>query len=562
MVNRLVLIKRFLIVLAMFGGFFKDFTVLRLKRKLHLGLIDDNDYRVIYASQARRFRQKANDLGGLLIKLGQFISVHVDVLPEEYTKELANLQDAAAAAEFSDISRIIEMELGNKDWVLEKTPLASASLGQVHKALLPDGDVVAVKVLKPDIDRLIVTDLLALRWVTAAARRFTAWGKDYDLVSIYREFEETTKRELDLHQEGLSAERIGRDISGFDNVLVPKIYWDYSSNRVLTMEFMDGVKITDKSILTAWDVKERDLSGQLFQVFWYQVMETGFFHADPHPGNIFVNQGGQLILLDFGMVGNIGSQQKQQLFELMTALMAGDGAKCSFYIDQLGFVRREVAREQLEQAMEFMLAAAKDMGNGQEITEEVRQFLYSQPFQLPANILFLGKTFSTLMGVCYGLDNGFDFMNQVTKGLGIDGGEKSSFGFSNLQRGLSEILSRLKKLYDTPKRLDGLALEIKRLGQHQKEQMVRLQGLLYSMLWAVLTAGSGLIAVVLYTNDKPGAEIGWAVTVVFGGVLFISLMGSKANSKSRSRRIDRRRHRRRGEGKSALPGIEKPKFHP
>ncbi len=559
-VNRLLMVKRFVAVLMLFGSFFKDFVALRIKKKVRRRRVTESDYRAVYTSQAKRFRKKADQLGGLLIKLGQFISVHVDVLPEEYTKELSDLQDAASAASFSEIEGIIAAELGATGLTLQKEPLASASLGQVHKAILPDGNVVAVKVLKPNIDRLVSTDLLALRWVTEAARRYTRWGREYDLLSIFKEFEHTTKRELDLKGEGQNAQRLAQELVVFDDVLVPKIYWDFTSRRVLTMEYMEGVKVNEYNTLSSWEIDRNKLSGRLFEVFWHQVMETEFFHADPHPGNILVNSKGQLILLDFGMVSSISAGQKQEFFQLMAALIASDSRQFSLALEKLGFVRAGVERGQLEEAMEFLLNAVKDMGEGQEMAEEVRGFLYSQPFQLPANVLFLGKTFSTLMGVCYGLDNDFNFMKSVTESLGIGGSENKNAGFTWGKEAfnLKAVLIRLREFYDIPRHVVGLEKELRSLGENQTDQLANLQKLLNGIIWAILAVGSGLIAAILHAADKPGAEMGWMAMLLFGGILFISLFAKRPPKRINRRRIARHKE----EDNAPPPGFAKPKFHP
>lgn len=267
--------------------------------------------------RAQRFVETALELGGVLIKLGQYLSARFDLLPDIWIQELSRLQDAVPAVDFSDLRPIIEQDLGGKleDLFLEfnQSPLASASLGQVHEARLPDGSRVAVKVRRPGIELIIEADLEALNRVIDFLKRRTDLGKLADLKGIAREFETTLRRELDYTKEAKNAERFKANLQKLKYVYVPQIYWKFSSNRVVTTEFIDGIKITNYHAIDEAGLDRHKIARILSNCYLNQLFIDGFFHADPHPGNLFVRPGPygvQVVFIDFGMVGDISDSMR------------------------------------------------------------------------------------------------------------------------------------------------------------------------------------------------------------------------------------------------------------
>ena len=263
----------------------------------------------VYMRQARQFRETAERLGGLIIKLGQYLSVRVDMLPREYTDELSTLQDSVPPVPYGDIAGVFEESSGTTVdeafATFEREPLAAASLGQVHGATLASGRRVAVKILRPHIAETIETDLAALKTIFGMAQRHTKLGATIDFDQLYAEFERTVSAELDLVREGKSAEAVRDNLRDFPNVAIPDIQWEQSSSKVLTMEYMEGVSISDIAALDALGVDRAQLATDLIDVFAEMILYNGLFHADPHPGNVHVRSDGTIVLLDFGMMGSI-----------------------------------------------------------------------------------------------------------------------------------------------------------------------------------------------------------------------------------------------------------------
>ncbi|HLZ21509.1 MAG TPA: AarF/ABC1/UbiB kinase family protein [Ktedonobacterales bacterium] len=377
----------------------------------------------------REFRQTAIALGGLLIKLGQFLSARADLLPAEALAELAQLQDEVPAESFADIQRVIERELkaplDDIFTFVERTPAGSASLGQVHRAQLKDGRLVAVKVQRPGIGQIVRTDLSTLRFVLEVVRRLSPTADAImDLRGLHREFTRTVQQELDYQREGHNAERFARLFAEEADISVPAVLWQYSTRSVLTLEWMGGVKITNITQLDAIGVNREKLATRLIGTYFKQVLELGFFHADPHPGNIFVQMepdGARLNFVDFGMMGSITPRMKEGVRDCFLGVVRQDGALVTRGLEVLGFIGERANREAIEQAIMLMLGQFSNVSFGElrqldpgDILSDVEMLLYDQPLRLPANFAFLGRALSMLVGLATTLSPEFNFMEAAT----------------------------------------------------------------------------------------------------------------------------------------------------
>jgi predicted unusual protein kinase regulating ubiquinone biosynthesis (AarF/ABC1/UbiB family) len=361
-------------------------------------------------------------LGGLLIKLGQFFSTRVDVLPQVTVRELAGLQDEVQAVSFNEIRQVAESEftrpLAEIYAEVEEMPIASASLGQVHRGVLTGGQIVAIKILRPGIEDLVRIDLRAVRKIIDLLKIFTDWERVVDFDAIYQEFSDTLQEELNYIQEGHNAETIAHNTQDDADILIPTIFWDYSTRRVLTMEFMEGIKISDYERLEKAGVDRKAVANKLLQTYVKQILVDGFFHADPHPGNLFVTEDGRLIMIDFGMVGTISPALRDILVELVIALVKRDYIQVVGYLKRIGFLRYDADNELVARAVGVLLEAA--LGKGQDIYSadlsglltDLEQLLYEQPFQIPAQFTFLGRALGTLYGLCIGLDPNINFLDE------------------------------------------------------------------------------------------------------------------------------------------------------
>jgi predicted unusual protein kinase regulating ubiquinone biosynthesis (AarF/ABC1/UbiB family) len=403
----------------MFIGFFMQFWWLgRIKRFLSKENREAR-YKKIYTLQAKKFAKTAVTLGGLIIKLGQFVSSRVDILPKEYTDILAELQDSVASFETKIVVNRIEQELSESIDVLFEnfnyTPVAAASLGQVHKAILKNGETVAIKVMRPGIEDIVALDLSTLKMLIRFAQRFTKVEKFVDLDDVYQEFDEVITEELDYKKEAKNLETFRDQFAEFPGVSVPHVYEEFSTSKVLVMEFVEGVKINEIDQLEE-KVNHKKLAKVLYLSYLKQLMEDGFFHADPHPGNLLVKNDGTLVYIDFGMVGMVSEQMKENIVKLALSIYLKDPGGILDALDDLGFLRKHTEKATLTKNVKVILSGFSDGEfnfkkiQNEEFLEELREFLYQQPFQIPSRTTFLGKAIMTVFSICNGLDPDFDLV--------------------------------------------------------------------------------------------------------------------------------------------------------
>jgi predicted unusual protein kinase regulating ubiquinone biosynthesis (AarF/ABC1/UbiB family) len=307
----------------------------------------------LHRRNARRFKRTAFRLRGANVKVGQLASMQSHVLPPEYIEEFREMRDRVAPTEYPLIASLIESELGGSPLTIfeefERVPIATASMGQVHAARLRTGEKVVVKVQHPGLERSVDVDMFLLRLMARTASRFV---KSIDLMQMMQETEEPLRRELDLMQEGKATEALGRELAQL-GVIVPKVYWRYTTRRVLVMEFIEGVNVDRREQLEAWKVDRRALMSVYAAAFLKQAFEGGLFHADPHPGNCFCTPEGKLALLDFGMVKTLPANVRRGLLkELLGSFFNHPG----LYTD--GLIEKGMFGEEDRQLLETWAATA------------------------------------------------------------------------------------------------------------------------------------------------------------------------------------------------------------
>ena len=423
------------------------------------------------------FRQTALELGVLMIKLGQFLSSRADLLPEKALAVLASLQDEVPAEPFSHVVSVIETELGqpveHMFSTLERKATAAASLGQVHKGVLAStGEEVAVKVQRQNIDQLVRMDLSSLKFVILVITRFLDTGNFIDLKGVYREFERTVYEEIDYITEAANCQRFQEMFKHDPTIYIPRVYEEYSSRRLLVLEWIDGIKINDYARLEAEGIDRLEIANRTVQSYFHQFFEEGFFHADPHPGNIFVKPGtpgtGPIIeFVDFGMVGTITSSVKQAMKDLFLSFVTRDSETMVQALSQLGFIGKGANLAALESGLRALLEQFYGMTLGEvreldypEVAEEIGNLLYGQPFQIPAQYAFLGRAVSTLMGVSTGLAPDFNFIDCATpyarKFLGIN---LESMRLTTQQL-LSQMLQAVSTLLRLPRSMERILTKL------------------------------------------------------------------------------------------------------
>lgn len=366
---------------------------------------------------AREIYRTAIELRGLILKGCQFIGARADVLPPEYVKTLSRLQDRVPPSRFERVRERVEEDLGAP---LEKLfrefserPVASASLAQVHDAKLHDGRRVAVKVQYPDIAAQVRGDLRNLRTLFRAVGLLE---KDFDLLPIMDELASQMPRELDFLAEGRSSEAIGEMLAHRKDVVVPKIEWELSSQRVLVMEFMEGIKISDVDGLAAAGLDPEAVTRTLVEVFAEQILVHGVFHADPHPGNLFVRPGPDgpvLVMLDFGLTKELPPHFREGVLGFAGALLQGNAEAMAKALVDLGFEVRDGNPEALGEIAELILHAAQTLRDAdgrdpellRELREDIPEHIRANPIvRIPHHLVLMARVFGLLSGVARSLD--------------------------------------------------------------------------------------------------------------------------------------------------------------
>ena len=483
------------------------------------------------------YRALAIKLGGVLIKQGQFLSARLDVLPEVITAELAGLQDEVPAERYEDIRRLAEAELGapltERYLSFDAIPLAAASLGQVHRATLPSAEPggaprrVVVKVQRTNIERVIATDLAAMRTVGQWLKRYPPISRRADVPALLEEFARILYEEIDYLAEGRNAETFAANFAGDAGVRVPAIYWTHTTKCVLTLEDVFAIKITDYAAITAAGIDRGEVAERLFQTYLRQIFEHGFFHADPHPGNLFVEpaEGAgawRLIFVDFGMVGRVPPNLRAGLREAAIGVGTQDAARLIKASQLMGMLLPGADLVLLERAQAQMFAQfwGKDMAALSQIdmremrafAGEFRELMYAAPFQVPEDLILLGRTVAILSGMCTGLNPQFNVWNGLTpfaQKLITDeaGGAGLNFWLAEggkLLRTAVALPGQVEKVLARIERGD-LAVVAPRLEQRVTRLERALRRLVAAVVFAALLLGGVQLGVAGQT------EISWAL---------------------------------------------------
>jgi predicted unusual protein kinase regulating ubiquinone biosynthesis (AarF/ABC1/UbiB family) len=359
------------------------------------------------------------ELGPTFIKIGQAISTRADLLPLAYIKELSKLQDSVPAFDNTEAMAIIERELGAPVSRLfaeiEPEPVAAASLGQVYRGRLHSGAVVAIKVQRPHLADKINFDLAVLRRIARFMERYPRLTRGVDWQGTIDEFAATTFDEMDYRKEAANAETFRANFRKWREVYVPEIYLSHSSSRVLTMEFIGGTKVLELEALRARGIAPPDVVKLIAKTYLKQLLEDGFFHADPHPGNLRVMEDGRLAFFDFGMVGRITPELQSRMIDAFFHMVERDVAGLTQDLINLKFLSPSVDLEQIKLVVEDLFRNYLSLKLGdirfKELTYELAEVMYEYPFHLPANFTYVIRAIMTLEGIGVVMDPGFSFFD-------------------------------------------------------------------------------------------------------------------------------------------------------
>lgn len=459
--------------------------------------------RELHRKNAALLREKALGMKGVMIKVGQFLSSRKDFLPDEYIEELSELQDQVPPHDFGEIRQRIIDELGSAPEEIfsefDKEPLAAASLGQVHRAVLKDGREAAVKVQYPGIEKIIETDIKMFEVLINLMRGRMGW---INLRVLHEEFSKIVRAELDYSQEGRNAERFRLNFSEDTRVVIPRVYWEFSRGKVLTLEFVGGVKITECEVIKSSGMDCRKLVNLLAETYAKMIFVHGFFHCDPHPGNIFAGEGPTIVFVDFGMVQAITDSTRRNLRRYAKAIVENDTAGIIEALEKMGFLiegadYRAIADVTQDLIDKYRYSTPEELKSltVDDIGDEINNIRgVIDNFQVPNYFILLARTIGMLNGMAYRLNPEANiieiakpYIREFFRGSREDGINEA---FNSLRRKFLELVDLPSEAHAFLKRANRGELSFKIGKAEMKGISNRLASLSDVMLLVVLTVNA------------------------------------------------------------------------
>ncbi|MDN7247309.1 ABC1 kinase family protein [Planococcus shenhongbingii] len=418
--NRIALIRIYRIV-YMAIKFYAQAMLFQRRYRGNWNPLVEEKWEKLVTKQAKNYKILALKLGGLMIKLGQFLSTRADIMPPTFLQELEGLTDRVPSVSRKKIVSVLE-----KDWNspyssfltdLSDAAVASASIGEVYKGVLKDGTEVAVKVQRPGTDRILRADFQAMRIVVWMLKTFTPLSKQIDFRQLYREMTETIGAELNFLQELQSGRSFSDRFKEMEGVRFPIYFDDLSTRRVLVMEWIEGARITDLAFIEKHNLDRHAIAERLFILFLEQVLNGGQFHADPHGGNILLKPDGTIVLIDFGMTGTISKPDAQAVLRIAEGIVFQNYDQVLDALEELRFLLPHANRDLLADTIARLVAAYQsnelmqmDSFVVERLLRDIQDIVRTQPVQLPAEFAFFGRATSIFVGVLHVLDPAIDLL--------------------------------------------------------------------------------------------------------------------------------------------------------
>jgi predicted unusual protein kinase regulating ubiquinone biosynthesis (AarF/ABC1/UbiB family) len=481
----------------------------------------------LHKKNASLIREKVIEMKGVMIKVGQFLSSRIDILPYEYTEELSQLQDQVPPHDFNEIRIQLINELNQSPEDIfssfDKEPIAAASLGQVHRAVLKDGQIAAVKIQYPEIEKIIETDIKMFGiFVTIMRGKY----RKINLRVLHEEFARIVRSELDYIQEGKNAERFQKNFKDDDRIIIPSVKWDFTRERILTLEFVGGIKISESNTIKSSGIDSKETVNLVAEAYSKMIFIHGFFHGDPHPGNIFVMEGPKLVFVDFGMVQAIPRKIKRDLRKFANSIVERDSARIIDSMEQMGFIIEGADYSALLDVTQSMLDKYRDITPAElkaltidDISEEMEKVLdIIKYIQIPNNFILLGRTIGILNGLSFSLNPeinmieiGKPYIKEFLKGSREE----------QINHLLIDTREKVLKLWELPSQLHEFLSKANRgelslkLAKSEMQEIIAqsksMQNVMMLVILTVTTAASSLFFIALGNNTMSLITAGGAV---------------------------------------------------
>ncbi|MCX7599797.1 MAG: AarF/ABC1/UbiB kinase family protein [Armatimonadetes bacterium] len=480
-----------------------------------------------------RLRLALQELGPVAVKLGQVLASRPDLLPKDFIAELRGLQDAVATFPFEDARRVVESELGRPLGELfaefSPEPAAAASLAQVHKARLRTGEVVAVKVQRPDAEAVVDTDLQILLFAARVGERYSRVLQSAGAVEVAQEFAYYMRNELDFRVEGHNTDRLREALSRLDFAKVPDVHWPFTGRRVLTMEWCQGIRANDRAELEAAGIDLKRAAAHIATVFVHGVFGAGFFHGDPHGGNILIQPGEGIVLLDCGNAHAISRRLRDAMAAITAALLAQDSEALTYELLDLGVVTEQTNVDALFQDVDRMLARYASIRSSEvrvgEAMDQVLSLVLRHHVRVPAAVGAIGRALIVTEGLCRQLDPDFDFRQVAQETLPELGGGIVGLTARRL-RSQARQLGRFAALL--PKqasrfltRANSGSLRVRMALEDAEHHLRRLDVMANRLAFALVVAAFVMSSAIIVSSERAMASITPLGGALYAGVAAI-----------------------------------------
>ena len=471
-------------------------------------------------------------LGPTFIKLGQLLSTRPDILPPEYIDEFTKLQDSVPPADWAEAKVVLEEELGpveDRFADFETEAISGASLGQVYSARI-DGQRVAVKIRRPGVENLVEADLRVIRWSLPVLMYFVGDARSFSLETLADEFAKTIRQEMDYNREGQMLTEIKGNFQANEDIRIPEVIETHSTGRVLTMEYVPGTKISDVEELDALNLDRSRLAETLQRTYLKMIIGDGVFHADPHPGNLAVQDDGTLVFYDFGMSGYVDPFVQDRIVDFYAAVASQDIDAILDTLIEMGTLSPDADRQVMGEVMELAIADARgediEQYRVQQIIQQVEDTIYEFPLRLPSNLALVLRVATVVEGVCVTLDPDFDFISVATEFLREEGYiEEGVRDF--VEDRVTEVRDAAESVVRVPPKLEDALDRIEREDLHVRADLEDSGGLLDQLAARIvlgmgLTAGSVSTAVLYAFSTVEATAVAGGATLVVVALLYRS----------------------------------------